>query len=76
MARLLHDDSRRRADLCADLRDDCGCDDSSGSHDGCWDRRKRRREIPVGRITLDCTPSTFETPGQVRNVISLSRPRW
>lgn len=26
--------------------------------------------IPVGNICVDCTPVTFETPGQVRSVVS------
>jgi len=43
---------------------DCGC---GGDHDR---HHHRRREIPIGDITVDCTPVTFRTPGQAVNVVS------
>lgn len=39
----------------------------------CWRcrrRRKRRDLIPAGRVTVDCTPVSFETPGQARTVLN------
>lgn len=73
------DDRDRRSDLCADLEDDrdCGC----GSHHDHHDHHdhhhhhhhrghRRRRLIPIGNVTVDCTPVTFRTPGQAVNVVS------
>jgi hypothetical protein len=62
MARLLHDDDHR-SDLCADLEDDCKSHDHHHEH-------HHHKLIPVGRISLDCTPVTFKTPGQAFNVVS------
>jgi len=64
MARLLqHHDAKE---------DRCGCDDPGdrkhhGSPDNGFDPKDL---IPVGNITVDCRPVTFETPGQARNVLS------
>jgi hypothetical protein len=33
-------------------------------------RRRRERQIPVGTISIDCSPVSFRTPGQARNVVS------
>lgn len=43
--------------------------------DGDWGRgrrrrRRRRRLIPIGSVTVDCTPVSFRTPGQAINVVS------
>jgi len=43
---------------------DCGC---GGDHDR---HHHRRREIPIGDITVDCTPVTFRTPGQAFNLVT------
>jgi len=71
------DDRDRRSGLCADLEDDgdCGCSghDHSGhrdDRDDHRDHRRRRRLIPIGTVTVDCTPVTFRTPGQAVNVVS------
>jgi hypothetical protein len=51
---------------------DCGCEESRMRERR---RRRRRRErdlIPVGTISVDCTPVSFSTGGQVRNVVSCS----
>lgn len=58
MARLLSD---------ASWETDCSADMS-----GCSDHKRvrPRRPITVGRITVDCTPVTFRTPGQAMNVLS------
>ena len=61
-------------DLCADFRDDCP--DKKHHHHGpdcdcgCRKPRRRRQLIPVGGVSVDCTPVTFETPGQARAVLS------
>jgi hypothetical protein len=54
------------------------CDDSSDG-DRHHHRRHRRhrnchhhRLIPVGNVSVDCTPVTFRTPGQAMNVVSCS----
>lgn len=43
-----------------------------GGHDGHHHRhrRRQRRLIPIGSVTVDCTPVTFRTPGQAINVVS------
>ncbi|MEW8978310.1 MAG: hypothetical protein AB2385_07880 [Symbiobacterium sp.] len=53
----------------ADVADDrdCGCDDDRGAF---RDRKRRRRLIPIGDVTVDCTPVTFRTPGQAFNLVS------
>jgi hypothetical protein len=58
VARLLSDTS---------WETDCSADQS-----GCHDHKKIRPRPPirVGRITVDCTPVTFRTPGQAVNVLS------
>lgn len=73
MAHVLHDGHHR---------DDRDCSDTTGRTDdvaGISDedrrdrrRRRRRRErlIPVGTISIDCSPVSFQTPGQVRNVVT------
>lgn len=60
------------ADLCADLDPtaDCGCDHSGDDRDDWERRRRRRRAIPIGNVSVDCTPVSFRTPGQAINVVS------
>lgn len=60
------------ADLCADLapESDCGCGDSGNDFDDWGHRRRRRRAIPVGNVSVDTTPVTFRTPGQAINVVT------
>lgn len=61
-------------DLCKDLSDDSGCDASRSDWDDCSgsDRhgRRKRREIPIGNVSVDCTPVSFRTPGQAVNIVS------
>ncbi|HWI66392.1 MAG TPA: hypothetical protein VNT75_31565 [Symbiobacteriaceae bacterium] len=78
MAHVLHTDGHHQDDSGNDWKDstgrsgDCTGDDSSD----CRKRRRRRRHhcrnrlIPVGNISIDCSPATFRTPGQARNVVS------
>jgi len=68
-----HDD----ADLSGREEDrDCGCGGDSSRHDDWHDHgrhhhhRRHRCEIPIGDITVDCTPVTFRTPGQAFNLVS------
>lgn len=63
-------------DPCADMHDDCS-DHSGRDHCGCehsghedCDCHRRRRPIRVGNVTVDCTPVTFQTPGQAKNIVS------
>jgi len=84
MARLLHHHKERHRDECDcdhwDEREHHHCHDDHDHHDDhdddcdcphCGRHHKRRRKlIPVGRITVDCTPVTFKTPGQARNIVS------
>lgn len=81
MARVLHD-GNHTDDLCADMRNDTSGDcTSTGGEMGtttgetstdCSGRHHRRQRglIPVGNISVDCTPVSFKTPGQARNVVS------
>ncbi|MBP2018390.1 hypothetical protein J2Z79_001798 [Symbiobacterium terraclitae] len=43
--------------------DDCGCHDHDRHH-------RRRRAIPIGEVTVDCTPVTFRTKGQAFNLVT------
>jgi hypothetical protein len=76
MARLLHDDGLLQEN------DHSGITDASGTcdhghrhshhrrhHHEC-DHHRRNKLIPVGNITIDCTPVSFHTPGQARNIVS------
>jgi hypothetical protein len=74
------EDTWSSGDLCRDLEDDCSCDDrrtrrgfdrdcGCDGHDD-WRRRKRRKPIRVGNVTVDCTPVSFRTPGQAVNIVS------
>ncbi|HYF80657.1 MAG TPA: hypothetical protein VD973_26405 [Symbiobacteriaceae bacterium] len=77
MAHVLHDGHHRDDDR--DCSDRTGRGDRTGDVAGVSDedrrdrrRRRRRRErlIPVGTISIDCSPVSFRTPGQARNVLS------
>lgn len=80
MAHVLHDGHHHRDDRdCSDRTGRTDCSDSTGDVAGIRDedrrdrrRRRRRRErlIPVGTISIDCSPVSFQTPGQARNVVT------
>ncbi|MFZ5828205.1 MAG: hypothetical protein ACOY94_28190 [Bacillota bacterium] len=78
-------DFRRDVDFKRDFDDDCGCDDrrkfrKDFDDDFRFKRdfdddddvkfKKRRKAIPVGEVTVDCTPVTFRTKGQAINIVS------
>ncbi|HYF93117.1 MAG TPA: hypothetical protein VD969_12870 [Symbiobacteriaceae bacterium] len=75
-----HDDEGERDWSGSDTGDCTGSDisrsdDSSGDASDCKRRRRRRHRcrhhlIPIGNISIDCTPVTFRTPGQAFNLVS------
>jgi len=48
------------------MMEDCGCNKHHHHHH----HHRRHRQVPVNRVTVDCTPVTFRTPGQAKNVLS------
>lgn len=67
MARVLSHDDPKDEDLCADFEDEC-----TGKVEKPAKKRpvRRLRPIPIANVTVDCTPVSFRTPGQVINVVS------
>lgn len=64
------DGHRDLDDMSGGLSGDCDCDHDRRDGRDRRHRRRRRRAIRVGRVTVDCTPVTFRTPGQAVNVVS------
>jgi hypothetical protein len=50
--------------------DNCGCSGSDPDVHDHHGKHRRRRAIWIGKVSVDCTPVTFRTPGQAVNIVS------